>query len=248
MDNRKIIDAEVDRLRQQIGDQSDSTKKSLKWSELMRLVSRNPGKKALIISIVLSMLTHFSGNFVLITYTANIFNMAGSVLHPNESALIVAGVQFVATCMVTVLIERAGRKPLYIVSTVGSVIGLSVLGVYVMLKMWHYHVESFSWIPVVGLSATVFVQALAISTLSMTVVAEILPDSLRECGVPFCNGILSASAFVVLKCTPLLCALVGLHGLFFFFAGYCGLSTLFIAFWVPEPKGKTYDEIMKSLE
>lgn len=241
------MDTEIDRLHRQIGD-ADSPKKSLKWSELWQLLSRNPGKKAMIIAIFLSMLTHLSGNFALMNYTANIFEFAGSVLQPNESALIVAAIQFIATCTVPILIERAGRKPLYIVSTVGSTVGLSALGAYVLLKVLHFHVESFSWIPIVSLSATVFVQALAISTLSMTVVAEILPESLREFGVPFCNGVLGMGSFLVLKFSPYVCMLVGLHGLFFLFAGFCISSTILIIFYVPEPKGKNYDEIMKLLE
>lgn len=181
-------------------------------------------------------------------YTANIFELAGSVLHPNESALVVAVIQFIATCMVPVLIERAGRKPLYIVSTVGATLGLSVLGAYVMLKEWHYHVESYSWISVVSLSATVFVQALAASTLSMTVVAEILPESLRDFGIPLSNGVMATAAFIVLKFSPTVCAFAGFHGLAFLFGGICITGTLFVIFYVPETKGKSYREIMKLLE
>ena len=246
-DDRKSIDAEIERLKHQIGDDGNQ-KKSLEWSELSKLLTRNPGKKALTIGIALTMLAHFSGNFALMNYTANIFEIAGSVLDPNESALIVSIVQFIATCMVPILVERAGRKPLYIVSTIGSALGLSVLGFYIMLESWHYPVESYSWISIVSLSATIFVQAFAISTLPITVAAELLPANLREYGVPFCNAVTGASAFTVLKFTPFLSGLIGLHGTLFLFAGFCILGNLFVIFYVPETKGKNYDEIMKLLQ
>lgn len=116
-----------------------------------------------------------------------------------------------------------------------------------MLKSWNYHVESLSWISIVSLSTIVYAQALAISTLSITVSAEILPENLREFGVPFCNTVLATSAFIELKFSPFICAFIGLHGLLFLFGGVCILGTLFIIFYVPETKGRNYDEIMESL-
>lgn len=117
-----------------------------------------------------------------------------------------------------------------------------------MLKSWHYNVEPFSWISIVSLSGTMFVQALAISTLKLTITAEILPENLREFGLPFCNIVLGTSSFVVLKFTPFLIALVGLHGTLFMFGSFCFLGFLFTILYVPETKGKTYDEIMKALK
>lgn len=251
INDRKSIDTEIARLKRQIGDDDSSinhTKKLLKWSEILRLVTRNPGRKAMIIGITLCLLAHFCGNYALMNYTANIFEMAGSFLVPNESALIVAAVQFIATCSVPYLIERAGRKPMYIISTIGSTVGLCVLGVYIMLESWHDHVESFNWIPIVSLSATVAVQALATSTLELTVTSEILPENLREYGLPFCNAFLGAGAFAVLKLSPMLDDWIGLHGTLFAYGGASILGTLFIIFYVPEPKGKSYEEIMKLLE
>lgn len=98
---------EMERLKCQI---ANRTKTSRAWSELFKLLIQNPGRKAITIGLVLCMLNHFSGNFVLLNYTANIFKMSGSVLSPNESALVVACVQFIGTCTVQVLVERAGRK------------------------------------------------------------------------------------------------------------------------------------------
>lgn len=130
----------------------------------------------------------------------------------------------------------------------GSAFGLFFLGSFIMLKDWNYDVQSINWIPVLLLSVTIFIQSLAVSTLSFTVTAEILPDNLREFGTSFCNASLSISAFLVLKFMPWLWAIIGLHGTMFLFGGFSIASGLFIILYVPESKGKNYEEIMKSLQ
>lgn len=102
------MDAEIERVKQQID--NVSTGSAMKWSELKNNLKRNPGRKAMIIGVFLGILNHFSGNFALVSYTANIFDAAGSFLKPNESALIVATTQFISTCLVPIFIEKAGRK------------------------------------------------------------------------------------------------------------------------------------------
>lgn len=130
----------------------------------------------------------------------------------------------------------------------GSVLGLTILGIFLLLKSWHYDVQSFSWIPIFSISEAIAAQSLAIATLSFTVTAELLPENLREFGTSFCNLTLSVSAFIVLKFLPLLWDIIGLHGVMFLFSGYCLANALFILLYVPESKGKTYQEIMKSLQ
>lgn len=57
---------------------------------------------------------------------------------------------------------------LYAVSTFGASIGFGVLGLYMMIKSWHYDVDCFNWVPVTSFSFIVFVQSLGVSTLSLT--------------------------------------------------------------------------------
>lgn len=54
----------------------------------------------------------------MISYAGTIFQGSGSILSTNESALIIGVVQFFGTSMLPFLVERVGRKALYIASTV----------------------------------------------------------------------------------------------------------------------------------
>ena len=99
----------MEKLKRQI-ESTNTNGRPTKFSDLAKSLIQNPGKKAMIIGIVLAVLNHFSGNFALVSYTANIFQAAGSALSPNSSALIVAVVQFIGSSLVPVFVERTGRK------------------------------------------------------------------------------------------------------------------------------------------
>lgn len=139
-------------------------------------------------------------------------------------------------------------QALYIISTSGSIVGYAVLGIYMMLKTLNYPMVGFTWIPIVSFSFIVLVQSLAISTLLFAVNAEIMPESLREFGVSFCNTIAGLTAFIVLKFMPLLAEIIDFYGTMFFFGAVCVPCLLFIIFYMPETKGKSYEEIMELLQ
>lgn len=113
--------------------------------------------------------------------------------------------------------------------------------------MYSNNVAHFFHFKQVTLSFVVLVQSFAISTLSFTVAAELLPENLRESGASICNVVLGTSSFIVLKSTLAVISLIGLHGLMFLFAGICIPYVIFLGIFMPETKGRSYDEIMNSL-
>lgn len=133
------------------------------------------------------------------------------------------------------------------VSTIGTALGLITLGTYMMLKSWHYDVDAFSWIPVASFSFVIFIASWAVLTLPFLVISEVMPENVKDFGVSFCMSLLWICAFLMVKLLPLLTESLGFHGSQFLFAGFCLLSALFIVLFMPETKGKSYEQIMKSL-
>lgn len=217
----------------------------MKWEDLIT----NPGRKALTLGVILAVLGHVSGSFAIINYTAIIFKKSGSkILSADESALVIGIVQLVGVVIMLCLVERIGRKILYLISTCGSIIGYLVFGFYMLFDSWDYAVEAFEWIPLVSLSFVILIQSFAISTLALSCIAELLPEHLREFGVSFCNAILGTSSFIVLKSFLFLLETLGLHGTLFMFAGILIPCTIYIIFAMPETRGKSYHEIMALLK
>lgn len=126
-------------------------------------------------------------------------------------------------------------------------LGLITLGVFMMLKSWDYNVESANWIPIVSFSFIIFIASWAIASLPFLVIAEIMPENVKDFGVAFCTALMCCFTFIVVKCLPLSTEIIGFHGTMFFFAAVCILAELWLHFNLPETKGKSHEHIMESL-
>ena len=136
---------------------------------------------------------------------------------------------------------------LYIVSTIGTAFGLALLGMFMMLKSWNYNVEAFNWIPIVSFSFIAFMANWALLSLPFVVIAEIMPENLKDFGTTICLTLEWSLGFLVPKYFPILVNLLGLHGIMFLFTLACLYGTIFVATFLPETKGKSRDQIMKLL-
>lgn len=82
----------------------------------------------------------------------------------------------------------------------------------------------------------------------LAVIAELMPENLREFGVSFCNAILGTSSFIVLKSFLFAMSTIGVHGTMFTFASILVPCLIFIVLVLPETKNKSYNEIMALLK
>lgn len=133
-------------------------------------------------------------------------------------------------------------------SAVGVALGQTMLGFYMMIKLWGVDVTAFNWIPVVSFSVVVFVSMLGILSLPFLCLAELLPEKIKDASVAFCMAISWIFSFITIKYLPLLNQMIEFHGSMFLFAGICVCAAGFIISFMPETKCKTHNQIMKSLE
>lgn len=169
-------------------------------------------------------------------------------MHPNMAAIVVGVIQLLGSYVASIFVERAGRKILYLISTVGIALGQITLGIYMLCKQLGLPVEWLNFIPIASFSFVIFVASVAVLSLTFLVISEILPQKLKNFGVSFCMTVLWASAFLIIKFLPFMTDSLGFHGTMFCFAAICIASAIFIVLGMPETKGKTYDEIMRALE
>lgn len=205
-------------------------------------------KKAITIGVVLVWLNQFCGCFAMLNYTANIFAESGSNLPPNMSAIIVGIIQLVGAYMSTFLVDRAGRKILFAISSGGTAIGLTCLGSYTYLKTLGVNMDGWTWIPIASFSFCIFIASWGVLTLPFLVIAELTPGKVRGIGTSICMGLLWIFAFVMIKYLPILSGTFGMHGCMAFFASCSFVGCLFCIFVLPETKGKSFEEILRMLE
>lgn len=85
-----------------------------------------------------------------------VFSEAGAQLSPNVSAIIIGAIQVVGVQISVILVDRAGRKFLLIISAVFCFLGQATFSFYDYLKVEHeMDVSQYNWIPLLSFSIVI---------------------------------------------------------------------------------------------
>ncbi|XP_018399375.1 PREDICTED: facilitated trehalose transporter Tret1-like [Cyphomyrmex costatus] len=220
---------------------------SIKSAKFSDLVKDKATIKGLIIVVGLYIGQQLCGIFAMLSNTEMIFKMSGSSLSPNMSSIIVAAIQLFGSWLATLLVERAGRRPLILLSCVGMCVCHCTIGTFYYLQNFQYEVSAYSWIPVVALSAFMILFALGMGNGPIVVMSEIFSRDVTSLASAISISVSWASAFVMTKSFTNLIALLGLHGCFFLLATFCVCNFLFCFILLPETKGRLREDIVDEL-
>lgn len=113
----KNIEKEFKHIQEAVAEQMKEKENS---NILILLIKQKSNRKALLIMLGVRSVHQLCGMTSFIFYAEKIFGEAGGMLSSSTSAAIYALLQIVACFLSTVLLDRAGRKPLLIVSCVGQ--------------------------------------------------------------------------------------------------------------------------------
>ncbi len=209
-------------------------KKRTGWRELLR-----PGiRRAVLVGFCLAILIHVSGINTIIDYAPAILKSAGWKIDAALfSTLIIGLTNFVFTFVSFWMIDRYGRKPLYIIGSLGMTAALVMLTSTVLMGRFH------STAVLVYILAYLAFFSSCIGPVFWTLVAEIFPNDLR--GTAMTVPVLTqwaANAAVVLF-FPVAFNQIGKTITFAFLAAMSLTQAVFAWFFVPETKNKPLEEI-----
>lgn len=105
--------------------------------------------------------------------------ITGLTLDANMSAIIMIVIQVVAATISTSLIDNIGRRILFIVSSIGTAIGLALMGTYSYLVFQEFNLDGFDWVPVTTISFSLFMAYIGLVPLVFVVIIELLPVKVR---------------------------------------------------------------------
>lgn len=214
--------------------QASLTQHDASWRDL-----RQPGiRRALKVGFVLAILIHFSGINTVIDYAPVIFQSAGAKMDVALFSTFVLGFTNVLFTVVSFwIIDRYGRKPLYIVGSLGMTVML--VGLAAMAAL-----DRFTGIGVLILiMAYLAFFAACIGPVFWTLVPEIFPNRVR--GTAMVVPVLTqwvANAVVVLL-FPIGFHQIGKFPTFAFLAVMALAQAIYTWRFVPETKNKTLEEI-----
>lgn len=135
-------------------------------------VGTRSARRGVYISLILTVLQQLCGFYTLLSYTTSFFEEAGSSLTPLQSSTLICVVQLVANISTMFLIDRLGRKILFISSSIGTGLGLLTLALHHLFKA---ELPECKWLPIYALSFTVFIAQAGLLSLPMIITIDVLP-------------------------------------------------------------------------
>lgn len=201
----------------------------------------------LMIGIVLAILQQVTGINVFLYYGPEIFKKLGT---GTDTALlqtiIVGAVNMTFTVVAILTVDRFGRKPLMILGSAGMGICLLTLG----LMAYFQRAELWILIFILGYIACF---ALSVGPVTWVIISEIFPTRIRGRAMSIATVFLWGANWLVSQTFPMMNENTWLvdrfhHGFsFWIYGSFC--IVLFIFMWrvVPETKGKSLEEIERSM-
>lgn len=192
--------------------------------------------KPIILVVLFAFFNQVSGINAIIYYAPRIFEMTGLA---NNAALIsttgIGLINLVFTMLGMLLIDRAGRRTLMIVGSLGLIVSLALVAMA-------FFTESFSGVPIYLFVYIAFF-ALSQGAVIWVFISEVFPNEVRGYGQSlgsFTHWILAA---VIANVFPFFANTFGGGAVFAFFTFMMALQLVFVLRMMPETKGRSLEEI-----
>ncbi|MCW2951462.1 MAG: csbC [Conexibacter sp.] len=211
----------------------------------VRALWRSAAAPALAVAVTLAAIQQLAGINAVIAYAPSIMQRTG--LAASNSILYSIGIgaiNVVATIASVRLVDRAGRRPLLLVSIAGSFVSLALLGLTFAVSLG----SSGSWLALICLLGYVASFALGLGPIFWLLAAELFPPDARAAGASAATATVWFTSFVVgLAFLPVANA-IGEGPTFWIFAAVCAFAFVFVRRFVPETAGRTAGEIQAELQ
>ncbi|XP_017771113.1 PREDICTED: facilitated trehalose transporter Tret1-like [Nicrophorus vespilloides] len=237
------VDHEVNRLANAVKQQASET------GSMMDLFKVASNRKAVIIMIGLRTVQQLSGITAITFYTKTIFDDAKTSISSELTTIIYYSVQLILTCMSSLILDKAGRRPLMIFSTIGIIISLSFEGAYLYIDSeTSIDVSEFTYIPVIALLTFIIAYSIGMGTIPVLMLGELFPTDVKAFALSLADIYFSVIAAVVSKFFQIMKDNFGMYVPFFCFTICTIFGLVFVLITLPETKGKTLEEIQDILK
>lgn len=201
--------------------------------------------RPILVGVGLMVLQNFGG-YNGISYYAGETVVSAGFSSGELGTILMGAIQIPITAVGAVLLDKSGRKPLLMVSALGTFIGCFLAAVSFYLKGQGLYMD---WSPMLALSGILVYLAfysIGMGPIPWVLMSEIFPINMK--------GI--AGSLVVFAnwfCSWVLCYAFNFlmswssSGTFLIFSAVCASTILFVANFVPETKGRTLEEIQASM-
>lgn len=194
-------------------------------------------RKPLLIGLFLAVFVQITGINTVIDYAPKILLAAGfQIKSALLQTLLIGIINFLSTFIAIWLVDKVGRKPLYMVGSVSMFISLLLLS----LSFWFNLSGIFALISILLFIASF---AALIGPIFWTLVSELFPNRIRGKAIAVVSFTQWVATFLIVLLFPYVLKNLG-GALTFFILSTMSLIQLVVVWrWLPETKGKTLEEI-----
>lgn len=153
----------------------------------------------------------------------------------------------VSTVCTMLLVDRMGRKTIFLVSVIGGGISSFIIGTCSLLLEKNYYVDVVSSIAVIGIFLFAFMTSLGQPSVMYVLTSELFAPNVRTFGAAYQSCLSTICLFIVSKMFGIVMKEIGIYVMFFIFVGFTIINVLIIAFLLPETKRRTFREIQDIL-
>ncbi|XP_025835796.1 facilitated trehalose transporter Tret1-like [Agrilus planipennis] len=189
-----------------------------------------------------------SGIAIIGSYLQTILNAAESTISSNLSSLIFGIASIICVLISGQVVDRWGRKPLLIISCIFSAISMFVLGAYFYInETKSFNMAPVSWLPLTILVVFQISITIGISPVPQVIISELYPMNVKGIAIGTVGALLTPIAVLVQMTYEPLNEFWGLYGNFWLFGTCSVLGIFFTVFFIPETKGKSFQEIQMEI-
>ncbi|MFG3255357.1 sugar porter family MFS transporter [Streptomyces sp. NPDC048172] len=199
-------------------------------------------RPALIVGLVLAAVQQFGGINTIIYYAPTIIQQTG--LNASNSifySLAIGVINLVMTLVAIRLVDRAGRRPMVLVSLALMTVSIFLLGLAFVTGMNSVLTLLFMVIYIAAFAG-------GLGPVFWTLIGEIFPPSVRAEGSSLSTAVNWIANFVVSLAFLPLAHLIGQGETFWIFAGICLFAFFFVGRYLPETRGRDPEQIEEALQ
>jgi len=226
------VESTVDEIAKAIREESGT------YRELLGLALRKP----LTLAIMLAIIQQLTGFNTVLYYGAIIFaeHTGASAAQAIGMNVFVGIVNMIFTILGLLFIDKLGRRPLLLTALAGM--GFFML-IFAAMLAYMPGQSTLLLLPVLGVVASF---AFGLGTGVWVCLSELFPNRIRGRAMSIANIVLWFSVTILTATFLSLIKLFGISGVFILYASLCALSFAYIAFYLPETKNRTLEEIESS--
>ncbi|XP_011256038.2 facilitated trehalose transporter Tret1 [Camponotus floridanus] len=208
-----------------------------------------PGnRKALITILCVGITQQMSGSQAMLQYAQMIFDEINADLEGKYLTMILGVVQMIFTIICMFITDHSGRRSLLIISCIGTACSTAMVATYFNLQYNHVNTNNITWLPATGVIVFTIMYSLGLASLPFTLLSELFPTNVKALGSTIVLIAINLIAFVVTTSYLIIADIAGIHVPFWIFTAFSFAGALFTFFYLPETKGKTFEQIQEQLQ